>query len=63
METITENLSERIRELRTRESIRSTTGTRAAIDLLDARLRALEDAFLQLSETLGASSLSRDPGV
>ncbi len=50
METITQSLSERIRELRTREPILSTTATRVAIDLLNARLTALEDAFLQLSE-------------
>ena len=60
METISDNLSERIRELRVREPIQSTTATRVAIDLLDARITALEDAFLQLSEALGGSSRSRD---
>jgi hypothetical protein len=60
METISENLSERIREARAREPIQSTTATRVAIDLLDARITALEDAFLQLSDALGGHSRSRD---
>jgi hypothetical protein len=60
METISENLSERIRELRAREPIQSTTATRVAIDLLDARITALEDAFLELNQALGGSSRSRD---
>lgn len=53
METISASLSERIRELRERAPILSTTGKRVAIDSLEARIAVLEDAVLLLSEALG----------
>lgn len=55
METPSETLTERVHELirsRGREPIRSTTGTRAAIDSLAARLEGLEEAVCELSEVV-----------
>jgi hypothetical protein len=52
--SISETLSERVHELlgRNRETILSTTGTRAALDSLSARTEALEDAVLELTEAV-----------
>jgi hypothetical protein len=52
--SISETLSERVHELlgRDRETILSTTGTRAAIESLSARTQALEDAVLELTEAV-----------
>jgi hypothetical protein len=52
--SISETLSERVHELlgRDRETILSTTGTRAAIESLSARTQALEDAVLELTEAI-----------
>jgi hypothetical protein len=54
METVSDTLVERIRELRAHEPILSTTGKAVAIDLLAARVEALEDAVLMLDEAFRA---------
>lgn len=59
METITENLSEKIRELRANQPILSTTPTRVAIDSLEARIAVLEKAVLMLSEALSERTKAR----
>ncbi len=54
MGSISETLSERVHELLTqaREPILSTTGTRAALEALEARTQALERAVAELAEAL-----------
>lgn len=55
METPSETLAERVHELmHSHESkpILSTTGTRAAIESLAARMEGLEDAVRELSEVV-----------
>jgi hypothetical protein len=54
VQTVSESLVERIRELREREPIRTTTGTRVALEVLAARVEALEDAVLMLDEAVRA---------
>jgi hypothetical protein len=52
MESLTETLSERVHELidtGRREPILSTTGTRAAVDSIAARLEILEEAVRELT--------------
>jgi hypothetical protein len=56
VETVSDTLVERIRELRQREPILSTTAKAVAIDLLAARVTALEDAVLMLTEALSADA-------
>ncbi len=57
METLSDTLSERVNELLSaeREPILSTTGTRAAIELLAARTQSLETAVRELTEAVTAS--------
>jgi hypothetical protein len=55
VETPSETLTGRVYELmesRRREPILSTTGTRAAIDSLAARMAGLEEAVRELSEVV-----------
>ena len=59
METISESLSQQIRELRASQPILSTTPTRVAIDSLQARVAMLEDVVLMLSEALGECAKAR----
>jgi hypothetical protein len=54
VEIVSDTLVERIRELREREPILSTTGKAVAIDLLTERVEALEDAVLMLDEAFRA---------
>lgn len=52
MGSLSESLSERVHELidsGKREPILSTTGTRAAVDSLAARVEILEEAVLELT--------------
>jgi hypothetical protein len=56
VETISDTLAERIRELREREPILSTTASRVAIDVLAARVEVLEDAVLMLTDALSANA-------
>jgi hypothetical protein len=59
VEAVRDTLVERIRELRERAPILSTTGKAVAIDLLAARVEALENAVLMLNEALNAESKRR----
>ncbi len=54
MGSMSETLSERVQELlaQGREPILSTTGTRAALDSVVARIDALEVAVVELAEAL-----------
>ena len=61
MGTMNETLSERVQELLTqaREPILSTTGTRAALEALEARTQALERAVAELAEALEGLSQTK----
>ncbi len=71
METLSEILSERIYEHQMqaseREPIRSTTGTRAAIGLLAARVDALEATIEELTNVIQGLTRSQsedgEPGL
>ena len=56
---MSDRLVERILELREREPIRSYTAKRVAIEVLAARVEALEDAVLMLNEARRADAKPR----
>jgi hypothetical protein len=62
VETVSESLSERVHELidvGKREPILSTTGTRAAVDSLAARVEVLEEAVRELTAVVQELAHSR----
>jgi hypothetical protein len=62
VQTVSESLSERVHELidaGKREPILSTTGTRAAVDSLAARVEVLEEAVRELTAVVQELAHSR----